>query len=122
MKRLGILLFGVASYGIFFGTFLYLIGFLANAFVPRSVDGGTGPSTTVDVVFPPVVADFSCDPSVGFAPLTITCTDSSEYATSRSWDFGDGATSTETNPTERAPAAGPEEASRNPAVRIGSRP
>lgn len=50
MQRLGILLFGVTSYAIFFATFLYLIGFLANAVVPRSIDAGVATSTTVDVV------------------------------------------------------------------------
>ena len=35
----------------------------------------------------------------GYAPLSVLFTDLSQDATSRSWKFGDGATSTEQNPT-----------------------
>jgi protein-S-isoprenylcysteine O-methyltransferase Ste14 len=38
MKRLAVLTYGVLSYVIFLGTFLYLAGFMANLLVPRSVD------------------------------------------------------------------------------------
>ena len=49
MKRLGILLFGLASYAFFFATFLYLIGFLANAVVPRTIDAEGGYTTAATV-------------------------------------------------------------------------
>lgn len=38
--------YGVVSYGIFFLSFLYIIGFLSNLVVPRSVDVGPAASMT----------------------------------------------------------------------------
>ena len=40
MKKPLILGYGTLCYALFFVSFLYLIGFLANAVVPRSVDRG----------------------------------------------------------------------------------
>ncbi len=48
---------------------------------------------------PAPVAAFSGTPVTGVASLAVTFTDSSTNATSWSWDFGDGNTSTTQNPT-----------------------
>jgi protein-S-isoprenylcysteine O-methyltransferase Ste14 len=40
MNRLLAFGFGVASYAVFFASFLYLVGFLGNVAVPKSIDAG----------------------------------------------------------------------------------
>lgn len=53
-----------------------------------------------------VVGGFTCDPLVGYTPLTVTCTDASQNADTWLWNFGDGASSTDQNPTHDYTTAG----------------
>ncbi|AKB36579.1 cell surface protein [Methanosarcina siciliae C2J] len=52
------------------------------------------------------MADFMANTTSGTAPLSVQFTDLSENATEWSWDFGDGANSTEQNPVHTYSAAG----------------
>lgn len=54
MRRLSRFLFGVFAYLFFFGIFLYFIGFVSNAVVPRTISGGPASdlltALTVDIL------------------------------------------------------------------------
>ena len=52
------------------------------------------------------IANFSINTTEGDAPLSVQFTDISQNSLSRSWEFGDGAISTEQNPTHIYYAAG----------------
>ena len=56
-------------------------------------------SKTITVSYPAPVANFTMDKTEAETGKTITFTNSSENATGYSWDFGDGNTSTDENPT-----------------------
>ena len=61
---------------------------------------GVNPPQLVLGVPSPPVADFSAQPTSGFTPLSVAFSDlTTENPTSWTWDFGDGSSSTERNPT-----------------------
>lgn len=48
--RLLILLYAIVSYGVFLVSFLYGLGFFSNTFVPKSIDGGGGPTQLSEAI------------------------------------------------------------------------
>jgi PKD repeat protein len=57
-------------------------------------------------VYEPPVAEFSALPVTGRAPLTVQFTDESLYPTAWDWDFGDGGSSTQRNPSHAYGSSG----------------
>lgn len=57
-------------------------------------------TTTVTVVRGSVNAAFTADPTSGISPLNVNFTNQSTGAVSYSWDFGNGTTSSATNPSQ----------------------
>jgi PKD repeat protein len=66
-----------------------------------NADGSDTTSKTITVTGASVspTASFTLAPQIGRAPLTVKFTDKSVNAASIKWDFGDGTTSTESNPS-----------------------
>ena len=50
MGKLLALIFGVVSYAIFFGSFLYWIGFVSNMIVPKGIDSGVEAATATALI------------------------------------------------------------------------
>lgn len=81
--------------------------------VSLTVEGPGGPDTEtktdyIEATTPaPPVANFMGDPIGGYAPLTVNFTDlSTETITGWSWDFDDGGSSTQQDPTHEYQSAG----------------
>jgi len=63
-------------------------------------DGGSDPQDETSLPAAPPEAEFAASPTAGDEPLTVQFTDLSTGAvTNWSWDFGDGGTSTQQNPS-----------------------
>jgi methanethiol S-methyltransferase len=54
MAKVAAFLYGVVAYVVFFGTFLYAIGFVGNVFVPKTIDSNEGvfsfPALVIDAL------------------------------------------------------------------------
>jgi hypothetical protein len=98
--------------------FLYYVFYLQSGFSVSGMnleiqfhESESGPGTPTPIPTPtpgiPPVVDFEGSPRAGFEPLQVTFTDKSTGNMSTwSWDFGDGGTSSEQNPTHTYLSAG----------------
>ena len=70
MKRVVILFFSIASYAVFFATFLYAIGFVGDIAVPKALDSAPGvPTLTAVAVDLALLALFALQHSVMARPF-----------------------------------------------------
>jgi PKD repeat protein len=97
--------------GVAAGSFSFtLVGNSGNSAFFSSREGANPPQLVITGVSvpPPLAAEFSGTPVSGAAPLNVQFTDLSTGppATSWSWNFGDGATSTVQNPSHVYTAPG----------------
>jgi PKD repeat protein len=72
--------------------------------LPEDYYGINNISEPVQIILP--VANFTCNMTSGYAPITVQFTDISQNAASISWDFGDGTNSTDQNPVHTYSVAG----------------
>lgn len=67
--RLAFLAYGIICYAMFFGAFLYLVGFMANFVVPKSVDSGMpGPLGVAILINALVLSSFGIQHSIMARP------------------------------------------------------
>jgi PKD repeat protein len=63
-------------------------------------DGGTNTSSiNITILFPAPIASFTMDKTTAYTGEIVMFTNTSQFATSYSWNFGDNETSTEMNPS-----------------------
>ena len=71
-----------------------------------SAGGSSTASTTITVASPPPTASFSASRTSGVVPFTVSFTNTSKYASSYGWVFGDGGSSTQVSPSHTFTVAG----------------
>ncbi|MBN1886664.1 MAG: PKD domain-containing protein [Thermoflexales bacterium] len=100
---------GSSDYGYPPPTHIYYAAgdFTVRLTVQGHGGGSASAQTTIAVTAPPVDALFDCTPTSGAVPLSVSCTDASiGEPSSWSWDFGDGGTSSQQNPSHTYNAPG----------------